>query len=73
MELGQAGGRVGLGRVASGGAGLSGVEWSGVGLGSAGEGLGMHWGAIKLLYYMTLILLNCQAKTTPKQPWARPR
>ena len=36
-----------------------------MGLGSAGEGLGMHWGAIKLLYYMTL-LLNCQAKTTPK-------
>ena len=56
------------------------VEWGGVGLGSAGEGLGMHWGAIKLLYYMTLILLNCQAKTTPKQPrewakwsWAGPR
>ena len=44
--------------------GRSRVEGGGVGLGSAGEGLGMHWGAIKLLYYMTLILLNCQAKTT---------
>ena len=56
MELGRAAlsgagrGRVGLGRVAWGGVGLSGVEWGGVGLGSAGEGLGMHWGAIKLLY-----------------------
>ena len=35
-------------------------------MGSAGEGLGMNWGAIKLLYYMTLILLNCQAKNHPK-------
>ena len=43
--------------------GLSAVEWGGVGLGSAGERLGMHWGAIKLLYYMPLILLFCQAKT----------
>ena len=66
--------------IKSGWAGLSGVEWGGVGLGSAGEGMGMHWGAIKLLYYMPLILLNCQAKTTPKQPkewakwsWTRPR
>ena len=56
VELGRAAlsgagrGRVGLGRVAWGGVGLSGVEWGGVGLGSAGEGLGMHWGAIKLLY-----------------------
>ena len=32
----------------------------------------MHWGTKKFLYYMTPILLNCQAKTTPKQPkrWA---
>ena len=35
------------------------VAWGGVGL-SGGDGLGMHWGAIKFFYYMPLILLDCQ-------------
>ena len=55
VELGRAAlsgtgrGRVGLGE---GCVGRSRVEW--------GDGLGMHWGAIKFFYYMPLILLDCQ-------------